>query len=179
MRFSCCTGYLLPTDPLPAGLSVEPLLQTGAVSGSNSFFDLVMPTQTGLVLNTSVSREAANRNYVLAVRVHSSEPIQAASAEKPINIVAIADVDFISDSFFDIRAQAQASADFDNIVFFLNTIDQLAGDQSFITLRSRNARRRTLERLEVQTRVFMERRTQEEQAAEREAQEALIKRAAA
>ena len=67
----------------------------------------------------------------------------------------------------------QASANFDNITFFSNAIDVLAGDESFIALRQRRGRHRTLERLETQTRTFMDRRAREEQQAQEEAQTAL------
>jgi ABC-2 type transport system permease protein len=90
-----------------------------------------------------------------------------------VDVIAVADLDFISDNFFAIRSQAQANANFDNIVFFSNAIDLLAGDTSFIPLRNRRARHRTLERLETQTRNFMDRRAREEQQAQKDAQAAL------
>ena len=65
------------------------------------------------------------------------------------------------------------NASFDNIVFFLNAIDVLVGDEAFIALRNRRVRHRTLERVEAQTQGFMERRLQEEQQAEKEARTAL------
>jgi ABC-2 type transport system permease protein len=85
----------------------------------------------------------------------------------------IADLDFISDQAFDMRAEAPANVSVDNIPFFLNCIDVLAGDESFIELRKRRVTYRTLERVEVQTRTFIERRTREEQRAAAEAQAAL------
>ena len=91
----------------------------------------------------------------------------------PTNIVVVADLDLISDYFFDIRASAPVNASFDNITFFLNAVDVLAGDQSFIALRNRRLIHRSLDRVEAQTRGFMERRTREEQQAEKEAQGAL------
>jgi ABC-2 type transport system permease protein len=90
-----------------------------------------------------------------------------------VDVVAVADLDFISDYFFELRAAAPAGADFGNVTFFLNAIDRLAGDESFIPLRARRARHRTLERVEAQTRAFVERRTREERQAEKEANDAL------
>jgi ABC-2 type transport system permease protein len=90
-----------------------------------------------------------------------------------VDIVAIADIDFISDYFFNVRASAPPSATFDNITFFLNAIDLIAGDDSFIALRSRRGRYRTLERLEAQSRTFVDRRTRDEQQAEKDAQAGL------
>jgi ABC-2 type transport system permease protein len=85
----------------------------------------------------------------------------------------VADLDFVSDQFFDIRAQGVSNVTFDNITFFLNSIDVLAGHESFVGLRRRRVLHRTLERVEVQTRTFVEQRTAGEQQAEQEARQAL------
>jgi ABC-2 type transport system permease protein len=160
-------GYVLQADS--SDLTFEPLLQTGRVSGSSSFFDVVTPTPSGMAINAGLTREPDGRQYVLAARVRSKHPLSPAPGARPTDLVVIADLDFISNAFFDIRAMATASAIFDNITFFLNTIDVLAGDESFIALRNRRPRHRTLKRLEAQTRTFMDRRTQEEQQAQKEA----------
>jgi ABC-2 type transport system permease protein len=88
-------------------------------------------------------------------------------------MIAIADIDFISDAFFQLRASAATTATFDNVTFFLNAIDLMARDQSFIDLRNRQARHRTLERLEAQTSTFMDQRAKEEQQAQNDARTAL------
>jgi ABC-2 type transport system permease protein len=165
-------GYLLPMES--SLFSFEPLLQTGRLSGSSSFFDVVRPTPNGLALNMGLTREPDKRQYVMAAQVRSkqAEP-QNSSAGTPVNLVIVADLDFISDYFFDVRITAPVNVSFDNITFFLNSIDVIAGDQSFIALRSRHARHRTLERIEARTRTFLERRTREEQKAEQDAQIAL------
>ena len=85
----------------------------------------------------------------------------------------IADLDFISEQFFQIRETAPANLNFDNVTFFLNAMDSLIEDDSFIALRSRRARHRTLERVEAQTAEFVEQRTLDEQQAETDAEQAL------
>jgi ABC-2 type transport system permease protein len=164
-------GYLLPVES--SGFTFEPLLQTGRVSGSSSFFDVVTPTPTGMAINASMPREPDNHQYVLAAHVRSSKPLGRAPGARPVDLIAIADIDFISDTFFGMRAMEQAHATFDNITFFSNAIDLLAGDEAFIALRNRRSRHRTLERLEAQTRTFMERRARDEQHAQKEARTAL------
>ena len=167
---------LYPGSVLSTGspdFTFEPLLQSGPVSGVSSYFDLVTPTPAGMTLSQDVVREPDDLEYVLAARVRSHTPLSTAPDARPLDLIVIADLDFISDRFFDIRAMAQVSANFDNITFFSNAIDVLAGDESFIALRQRSGRHRTLERLETQTRTFMDRRAREEQQAQEEAQTAL------
>jgi ABC-2 type transport system permease protein len=161
------SGYLAPSDD--SGFRFTPLLSTGNLSGTVSYFQLVEPRPEGAVLNTELLHEPdTNRQeYVLAAEVQS-EP----GREKE-NAIVVADLDFIADQFFQIRAQGASNAIFDNITFFLNSLDVLAGDPSFIDLRKRRLRLRTLERVESQTRAFAELRTKEEQQADKDAQRAL------
>jgi ABC-2 type transport system permease protein len=164
-------GYLQPANT--GVFTFEPLLQTGRVSGSSSFFDIVLPTRNGMVINASVARETDHREYVMAARVQSKNPISAGPGAKPVNVIAIADLDFISDYFFEVQSLAAGNTTFDNSTFFLNSLDLLAGDESFFALRNQRGRHRTLERVEAQTRGFMDHRTREEQQAEKEARSAL------
>ncbi len=95
------------------------------------------------------------------------------TTDGPLNVVVVADLDFISEQFFQIREVAPGNLNFDNVTFFLNAIDSLLEDDSFIGLRSRRARHRTLEQVEAQTAEFIEQRTIDEQQAEAEAEQAL------
>ena len=109
----------------------------------------------------------------------TAEPAPATAAESTpepagdVDVIVVADLDFISEQFFQIREQAPGGLNFDNITFFLNAMDTLLGEDAFIDLRSRRARHRTLERVEAQTAEFIEQRTAEEQQAEADAEEAL------
>ena len=164
-------GYFQPRQQ--PNLTFEPLLQTGKVSGVSSFFDLVQPSPSGFTINPNPSRTPDGRTYVMAASVRSDKPIVEDPGAHPLNLVLISDIDFLSDSFFSIRATAGPLARFDNIRFFENTVDLLAGDTSFIALRDRQPEYRTLERLESRTRSYMEARTGEEQQAQQEAAKAL------
>src|SRR6185503_2123164 len=95
------------------------------------------------------------------------------ATRKPVRVIAIADLDFISDQAFEMRAQAPANVSVDNISFFLNAVDIVAGDPSFIELRRTRLRYRTLEQVAAQTRTFLARRTQDEEKAAADAQAAL------
>ena len=95
------------------------------------------------------------------------------AAAGSVDLIVVADLDFIGEQFFAIREQGIADLNFDNVTFFLNAMDVLVNDESFINLRSRRARHRTLERVEAQTAQFTEQRTQEEQQAEDEAEQAI------
>ena len=57
--------------------------------------------------------------------------------------------------------------------FFLNAMDVLIGDESFVALRNRRVRHRTLEAVESRVRAFTEQRSRDEDEAETSAQDAL------
>jgi ABC-2 type transport system permease protein len=80
--------------------------------------------------------------------------------------VVVADVDFIGEQFFDLRRRGTENLNFDNVTFILNAVDQLAGDASFIALRKRRPRHRTLEAVEARTREFETQRLKQTQEAE-------------
>ena len=123
--------------------------------------------------------EALDGEPASATDIAEPEPEAAAeSTPEPepagdIDVIVVADLDFISEQFFQIREQAPGGLNFDNITFFLNAMDTLLGEDAFIDLRSRRARHRTLERVEAQTAEFIEQRTADEQQAEADAEQAL------
>ncbi len=168
------------------GLTFRPLLQSGPLSGRFPYFQMVQRSFFGATLNRDLRHRPDPMTYILAAEVRGAEPTaddgagagESENAEsedaepspaKPLHVIVITDIDFISQQFFDIRRIGPGNLNFDNVTFFLNAMDTLVGDESFVALRNRRVRHRTLERLEIQTRNFIERRAQEEVEAEREA----------
>src|SRR5260370_2725267 len=72
----------------------------------------------------------------------------------------------MSEQFFELRGQGVENLNFDNVTFFLNAVDQLADDPSFIALRKRRPKQRTLEVVEARTRSYEEHRLEEMRQAE-------------
>ena len=126
----------------------------------------------------------SNMPYTLAARIQGKPKAEApspdatkkAEADKPaaeIKAIVIADLDMISEQFFEIRKRKIDNLDFDNIPFVLNCVDVLAGDDAYISLRKRRPQHRTLERLEKQTRDYVLAAQDEAKQAEDEAKDAL------
>jgi ABC-2 type transport system permease protein len=155
------------------GLEFEPLVRTGAVSGILPYQQMVRRTFFGSQVNTNLPHRADGRDYTVAARVRPAGSESADSSTAGVNLIVVADIDFISEQFFEIRKMGPASMHFDNVTFFLNAMDVLMGDESFIDLRNRRVRHRTLQRVEAQTRQFIEQRSAEELEAESEADNAL------
>ena len=180
-------GFLLPVHDDDADIEFEPLLRSGVASGQSGYFSLVQQSYFGPAIVPNPVRQQDDLDYILAARIRSvgsaagdtppaeSDGLSGApwATEGPLNLVVVADIDFISEQFFQIREVAPANLNFDNVTFFLNAMDSLLEDDSFIGLRSRRARHRTLERVEAQTAQFVAQRTQDEQQAEGEAEQAL------
>jgi ABC-2 type transport system permease protein len=144
-------------------------LKTSAVSGALNYNQLVQRSFFGVGLTQqNLPHYATAIDYTIAAHVRES------AAGGGINVVVIADLDFISDQFFEIRKRGIENLIFDNITFFLNCTDVLVGDESFISLRKRRVKHRTLETVEAKTRAYAQQRTKDERAADSEAQGALM-----
>jgi ABC-2 type transport system permease protein len=108
--------------------------------------------------------------HALAAQVKSDKD------DDKVNAIYVADIDMISDFFFQERNLGNLGIEFDNVSFVLNAVDSLVGDDSFIDLRSRRAKHRTLTRVESQKRVFLEEANSAESKSDAEAIAELAKR---
>lgn len=159
-----------------SAVSFEPLLKTSMVSGAVHYNQLVQRSFLGIGLSQqAVPHYATKQDYTIAAHIRGGAAGGGDStAAAGINVIVIADLDFISDQFFEIRKRGIENLNFDNISFFLNCMDVLVGDKSFITLRNRRVIHRTLETVEAKTRAYAQQRARDEQTADAEAQNALM-----
>ncbi|MCW5977714.1 MAG: Gldg family protein [Bryobacteraceae bacterium] len=142
--------------------SFVPLMTTGANSGTLRWNQLVQRSIFGTGIVQGLPHKPDEEVHTLAARVTGKA-----------NAVVVADADMMSEQFFELRRRGVEQLNFDNVTFLLNAVDELAGDRSFIALRKRRPRHRTLETLEARTRVYEEQRTKETEEAQAAAERRL------
>jgi len=161
-------GTVSPTQS--PDFTFEPIIKSSVISGSLNYNQVVQRSFFGVGLaQGNIPHYPTGSDYVLAAHVRSTSAFDSTG----VSIIAIADLDFISEQFFEIRKRGIETLNFDNVSFFLNCMDVLVGDESFISLRNRRVKHRTLATVEAKTRAFAEQRAVEEQQAEGEAQMAM------
>ncbi len=172
-------GFLFQGSGSP--FEFQPLMRTGRVSGVVPWDQLLQRSFMGMRINRNPRRSTTSESYVLAARVFGQGEVApsgmsagtAADQMASVNAIVIADVDLISEQFFRLRQQGMGGIGFDNVSFVLNCMDVLIGDESFVELRKKRVKHRTLETVEAQTREYVEKRLEDETMAETEAAEAL------
>ncbi|MBL8231566.1 MAG: Gldg family protein [Bryobacterales bacterium] len=146
-------GELKPRSD--ASTKFVPLLETTNEGGLLRYEDLVQRSLFGVSMNPAPERRPSKEKHVLAARVTGAA-----------NAIVLADVDAIGEQFFELRRRGVENLNFDNVTFVLNAVDQLVGDPSFIALRKRRPRYRTLEAVEARTKQYEEQRLKQTQEAE-------------
>ncbi len=151
-------GVLQPKEG--ADVDFFPLLSTGRDSNTALWMRLVQRSMFGVQIATNLPHQPNNDRYVTAARVRGK------SGDKPVSAVVVADVDMMGEQFFQLRRQGMGMLSFDNVTFLLNSADFLVGDDSFIALRKRRRKHRTLEAMESRTKVYEDQRLVDTQEAE-------------
>ncbi|MDG1872366.1 MAG: Gldg family protein [Mariniblastus sp.] len=172
----------------------EPLVSLGTKSGSTPWERLTMtPKQESRSLNprtgqiSTTSEPARSQitqdelkvldpdaqkyidddDYVVAARISGN----SGAGKSDINVVVIADLDFVSDISYE--QQEELGEKLDNLALLQNSIEILAGNEGFVALRNRRATPRTLEKLETVIDQFREVSTLEQAALEKKVKEEL------
>ncbi len=154
-----------------------PLLNTSMESGVLAWQEFVddgginfMSMQPTAVPRRDPPRRIDGNTHTIAAHV------TAGKDNSKLNAIYVADIDMISDFFFQERNLGSLDVEFDNVTFILNAVDALIGDESVLELRSRRAAHRTLTRFEAWNRTFLEDANKEQKKAADEADDELEKR---
>lgn len=136
-----------------AGTHFTPLVTTEAAGTA--------PVDDNNIIRAGVQSRARKKTdrrgvYTLAARLTGPVPQWCRPAEGPVpqlNVILASDLDFLTPGIFRLREEGNdlpggARLDSDNVTFVLNAVDTAAGDDSFIKLRSRRPRHRTLTAVE-------------------------------
>lgn len=167
-------------------LDFTPLLRTDDSGGVIGYREILNPGPLGPQPRQRREYVPGHESYIMAARVKgklNTPPAgtpkdQPPPAAKDAHVVVVADLDLISDMFFNLRRdrpEGFEALDFDNVSFVLNCVDTLAGDDSFLALRRRRPRHRTLGAVEARARTYRERNQEQDKKADEEAKEELKK----
>ncbi len=155
-------------------ITFTPLLQTGAESGSLEWKDYVREQMNPFQMRP-MAQWVPPTKLPLDKYAHILGGHVTSDKGDGLNCIFVADIDMITDWFFEEWNQRNVPVQFDNVTFVLNAIDVLAKEDSFIPLRRRREIRRSLQAVEKETRDVTAKNKKEEQAAE-EALEAEVKK---
>lgn len=165
-------GEVQPQGNAP--LTFTPLLTTTPVSGGVFKSQLFQQTFMGMS-RVEPQYRPRGQAVTLAARIKGSIPAAPAKAGEPapagsnINVIFVADLDCISNEFFAMRNEGPEGLQLDNITFVLNAVDVLAGDESYVTLRKRRPKHRTLEKFENLTKSHNQKMLDETKESEEKA----------
>ncbi len=148
-----------------------PLVRISPDSGTTPASTVLQRTFFGYGgFNPARRRVPTPESHILAAHVRSPE-----GADASINVILIPDIDFGSESFFQIRAQGAADLNLDNVTLLLNCVDVLAGDESLVELRKRRPAYRTLTTLDDARRDLTVVKDSTVEEASRQAEDELVK----
>ncbi|MDR0871757.1 MAG: Gldg family protein [Planctomycetaceae bacterium] len=173
-------------DSANPALTKTPLLQTFMKpAGTVSTMDVMRWFRSGEQGNAWVSSGDAQ---MLAVRITGEVPVSPAdlpgdekeksetkhsAANVKINVILISDIDCLSDMIFNLRKMgnepgAGIDLNFDNATFVLNAVDSAAGDERFLTIRTRRPKHRTLSKFDENTDSIRRRASEKRETLQKE-----------
>ncbi len=154
-------------------LEFQPLITTGKTSGVSDWnvvtsdaqqFNQYTMSQTRVV-NPVQSATVDEEDHVIAAKI-------TGSGDSPVNVVFIADLDFVSDWYFEQEEALEQRLD--SLALLFNALDILSGSDQFVGLRNRRLVPRTLTRLEAIFDGFRAEKAKADQKRDEEVQ-ALLK----
>lgn len=158
---------------------VMALISTGPNSGLlewNEFVDDRPNSMAMMMGGGQAARPASDPNRRVDVASHVVAAKISREGATKANAIFVADVDMISDFFFQERTFSNLDFQMDNVTFVLNAVDSLAGVDSFLELRSRRPAHRSLVKVEEEKSEFLNesaaKRTQADEKAEEELEKA-------
>ncbi len=171
-----CGGHLQPRSADAALLRFTPLLRTTRQSGTLPAGEVFTRSFFGPAgFNPMRIHRPGIGEYILAARVQGTPPPEPPKDGKDktppapagnIHVIMIADLDMVGEQFFEMRRMGFEGLSFDNVTFVLNCVDVLAGDDTYVPIRKRRPKHRTLETVEALTKDHKDRQLKEERDAE-------------
>jgi ABC-2 type transport system permease protein len=164
-------GELRPTEGMT--LKFVPLLRSSPASRTYRWEEFVQSGfmgMMGLINPPEKKSDKSLNSLVLAAQVTGDSKTNPG---RKINVIFAADMDMLMDQFYLIRDREYQDLKLDNIAFVMNAIDDLAGDQAFIELRSRRPQHRTLTLVEERVKESREKEAAAAEEAETKAKKDL------
>ena len=163
-------GYIRPREATT--MQIEKLVRTGDRTGTVRTDEVMLPAFFGRGGGPNPERHLNYRStreeYIMACHIRGKlkDDFSMLADEKPdeakkddakdakpgnkeINVVLVSDIDVLDSVFFFLRARGEEEGsemnfNFDNVIFVLNALDTLAGDESFVDIRRRRPAHATL-----------------------------------
>jgi ABC-2 type transport system permease protein len=167
-------GGEVQAAPGAASLAFTPLLSTTPISGGVFKSQLFQSSFFG-IQRVEPQYRPRGQQLTLAARVKGTvAPPPAKDGMPPgqgsnINVIFVADLDCISNEFFAMRNEGPEGLQLDNVTFVLNCVDILANDTSYVDLRKRRPKHRTLTKFENLTKGHNQKMLDETKDAEEQA----------
>ena len=140
--------------------------RTGRLSQQQETMRSQITNEDLLRINPNPPRFMDDSRHILAAHIKDDK-------ENGINAIFVADLDFVSDLYFDQIGPDGLDQKLDNITFLQNAIEVLAGDEAFVALRNRRPNPRTLAYIEQETEQYRADRANAQEEIESEIRDQL------